>query len=255
MKNFNRIKEKFVSKTVIADDIRMIKKILRLLSKVVIHFNNNPKRTPFQKNGFVIHENFLDSNEITQLKIAIENEIATQSIEHSKRKSKDKTGDYDVNFYDIDLLKIDFKGKNILIKKIEQKMLEVIECRHIRFDAINLYKTENLSNPRCYHVDSYSHRYIKGFIYLKDVTLDDGPYSYLKSSHNSIFRKTLNLLFNFATKSELTDFRLFNNSFEKQVFCSSAGTLIISDQLGAHAGTNQKPGRNREMLSFGFIAE
>lgn len=118
---------------------------------------------------------------------------------------------------------------------------------------VNLYVNADVQQTRGFHVDSWGVNQFKAFVYLTDVNaLADGPYTYVLESPNDgeleVLNKQLNL--SFRAKS-LTDVRLFDPSKVMPVL-AEAGSLVVSNQTGAHGGWPQKEGHKRCVLALNF---
>lgn len=115
---------------------------------------------------------------------------------------------------------------------------------------INAYLNEGITKTRGFHVDSYKSRY-KAFVYLTDVlTLDDGPYTYVPASHeNSAYHRanqTLSSNLPNSTETPLIDMSRVIPILGRK------GTLVISDQSGAHRGFPQASSAVRKVLVMNY---
>lgn len=117
----------------------------------------------------------------------------------------------------------------------------------------NIYINNSVGNTRGFHVDDYTHKSFKLFVYLTNVdSLNDGPYCYVAGSHapdRSLenFNYLLNELFDcIATDSNIVD-------FEKVIpILGKKGVIIISNQSGSHRGHPQAIGASRLVAVFHF---
>ena len=110
---------------------------------------------------------------------------------------------------------------------------------------LNVYVNEGIEKTRGFHVDSYG-EHMKAFIYLTDVlTLADGPYTYVLDSHKpgpfQRFNRAIASQLVPATETPLVDLR------KMLPVLAPAGSLVVSDQSGAHRGFPQSPGRKRKV--------
>ena len=117
------------------------------------------------------------------------------------------------------------------------------KSHQLRAKNLNLYMNSGITRTRGFHVDAYRKK-LKSFIYLTDVlSLDDGPYTYVRGSHiDSPYRRI-----------NQTVSRYLPNRTETPIIPRDAiipalarkGTLVISDQGGSHRGFPQKQGHTR----------
>ena len=102
------------------------------------------------------------------------------------------------------------------------------------------YNTQSNDNTRYYHVDSFRKEF-KAFVYLDDVDVGNGPYTYLRGSHKrhvTRLRKQLSGNPDGAATSFYADDvkRLLKREIQA---CGPAGTLILTDVRGLHRGSPQ----------------
>lgn len=117
---------------------------------------------------------------------------------------------------------------------------------------INAYINNGVVATRGFHVDSYGGRQIKAFIYLTDVlSLDDGPYCYVLKSHTDSGLPLLNTKIAKFLGGKATDVSVFDRS-EAIPILGKAGTLIVSNQSGAHRGHPQSKRGHRIILALNF---
>lgn len=110
---------------------------------------------------------------------------------------------------------------------------------------MNAYINESVTSTRGLHVDSYSRKQFKVFIYLTDVpSLDEGPYCYAPTSHRLPEIEEANRTLATAFGLSATDVRLCPPELPMPL-TAPRGTIIISDQGGAHRGFPQVPGARR----------
>lgn len=116
---------------------------------------------------------------------------------------------------------------------------------------LNLYINESVMETRGFHVDSYASE-IKAFIYLTDVlSLDDGPYTYVRGSHLEGVFPRLNKAIS-ADLPNQTEFPVVQ--IEDVVpITAKRGALVISDQGGAHRGFPQAAGASRIVAVMKFV--
>ena len=97
-----------------------------------------------------------------------------------------------------------------------------------------------------FHCDENSIKFIKFFIYLNDVGIDDGPLTYVRGSNS---KKPVNHLSKYRWhEDEIRD--IYGNNIV--YLTASAGDMIIADTTGFHRGT--KPlNKERSMLTLNYV--
>ena len=102
-----------------------------------------------------------------------------------------------------------------------------------------------------YHVDPNSPRFLKFFIYMDDVDMEDGPFSYVEGSHTKKFEiNGANWNQQYSWKTETID-----NIYGKEnvkFLTAKKGDLLVADTNGWHRGI--KPLRkDRTMLTLDYV--
>lgn len=115
----------------------------------------------------------------------------------------------------------------------------------VEYDNLNIYYNNDVTDTRGFHVDSYEPK-VKLFLYLTDVTIEKGPYSFTLGSQHS--RKLLkhNRRARGFSKFKETDV-LYVPQQESYAVCGRRGDLIISCQHAMHRGYPQESGSKRVM--------
>jgi|GEM_PF-901465 hypothetical protein len=125
------------------------------------------------------------------------------------------------------------------------ELLELATGATVEDRNLNAYINESVTSTRGLHVDSYSRKQFKVFVYLTDVlSLDDGPYCYAPTSHRLEGMEEANRRLAGAFGLSHTDVRLCPPELPLPLL-APAGTIIVSDQGGAHRGFPQVPGSRR----------
>lgn len=134
-----------------------------------------------------------------------------------------------------------------------KEFLEEVSGRKLFLKSMNAYVNLDVTETRGFHVDAFGVTQIKVFVYLTDVDdLKNGPYCYVLGSHQE---KPLQGVNSFASRVlGLSDTDLVMINFENAFpILGQAGTLIISDQSGAHRGFPQETGGRRALAVFNFF--
>lgn len=147
---------------------------------------------------------------------------------------------------------------------VEKVIPELTEFRHdpFVFDIVNAYyrqqfhsgllmfqhNTQSNANTRYFHVDAFS-REFKAFLYLEDVDMGNGPFTYIRGTHRSHVRRIGKQLQGNENGSP-TSFHENDvaSLLGKEVkLTAPAGTLILTDVRGLHRGSPQID-RSRSVL-------
>lgn len=134
----------------------------------------------------------------------------------------------------------------------QQLVTQVMEVGDVRPEArnLNLYLNNGVMHTRGFHVDSYS-KQLKGFVYLEDcLSLDDGPYTYVKKSHlESGFTRINKQVSSALPNHTETPCVSLQNIVP---VLAKRGALVISDQGGSHRGFPQASRHQRAVAVMNF---
>ncbi len=115
---------------------------------------------------------------------------------------------------------------------------------------LNFYLNESVSMTRGFHVDSFGERQFKIFLYLTDVeSLEFGPYCYAPTSHALEGLEAVNRPCTAALGLPGTDIVLLPQNLPVPIF-GRRGTIIASNQSGAHRGYPQAQGAFRAIAAL-----
>lgn len=115
---------------------------------------------------------------------------------------------------------------------------------------LNFYLNESVTRTRGFHVDSYGGKQFKVFMYLTDVqSLDCGPYCYAPTSHALDGFESINRRCSVALGLKATDITLLPATLPIPVL-GPRGTIIASNQSGAHRGYPQARGARRAIAAL-----
>ena len=97
-----------------------------------------------------------------------------------------------------------------------------------------------------YHCDENSYKFLKVFIYLNDVNLEGGPFTFAIGSHK-------NKIFLYQSKYHYTDSEINNVYTKNKIFHATAdlGDIILGNTRGFHKGTKVK-NKERTMITLNF---
>lgn len=166
-----------------------------------------------------------------------------------------KRGGVDMGMFDIfhlDKLLAEAAG---ILEKIKQAGLEKIFSElvgtEMKLMNVNAYVNEDITSTRGFHVDSWGKAQFKAFVYLTDVSeLADGPYTYVLGTAGNPQFITANQELS-ANRPKTTDVSVYPSSGVLPIL-APAGSLVISNQNGAHRGWPQKIGHKRCILALNF---
>lgn len=131
-------------------------------------------------------------------------------------------------------------------------MMEAVLPGEFELRNVNAYINRGVVSTRGFHVDSYGGNQIKAFVYLTDVTtLENGPYCYVIGSHSASGFPMLNTALAKFLGRQITDVSAFERTNALPLLGES-GTLLVSNQSGAHRGYPQTPDGERVLLALNF---
>lgn len=180
-----------------------------------------------------------------------------EQIVGSRRLFVNKRTRCDVGMFDV--FNVDSYKSDLILQLIcdlKSYVLDVLNetkrYRNYEYTNCNLYVNRSVTETRGFHMDDPNNS-VKCFLYLSDVlSVDDGPYCYVAGSHllgNSSLYDADRLLN--GVKDVPSDRALLEQEKMVVVF-GKAGSLVISDQSGAHRGIPQREGRERMLLMLRF---
>lgn len=209
-----------------------------------------------EKNGYAKIENFIDYNLIDDI----------------NRKTQEILNDASHPYNQNKISQIDAKNSKPYIQVL-QPLVSVPEIHSIVFNdfiidiagayldcqpafgTCNLRKSFVNSLPeegtQLYHVDPNSPRFLKFFIYMDDVDMEGGPFSYVEGSHTKKFEINgfnWNRQYRWPTK----DINKIYGEENVRFLTAKKGDLLVADTNGWHRGV--KPTRNdRTMLTLDYV--
>lgn len=220
----------------------------------------------FNKNGFLIVENVLPEDVlqtiITRSNKLIDNDyliIENQGNTYTKRVLLDKESCckiFDQNLYQY--IKHNTKLNNALRYVAASKNPPFIYY-------LDIIHGDNANDPqKKFHRDTFFSS-MKAWLFLEDVTLEDGPFQYIPGSH----KLTLKRLYSEYKKSILCSMGKESNHYSKQgsfrfdeneilsiynsapkKFCVNRNTLVIADTFGIHKRSEAPSNKSRKSIWF-----
>lgn len=220
------------------------------------------RRTFFSKNkgvaefsGIRIEPGFLAESDVDNLYAIINNIVNDKNVNSGEAIFQLRgEGGHDEGMLDIkhiDKIIPDFSNK-IKIEKILDILNDELGQK-LRVLNINCYWNQGVQHTRGFHADSHTKEQYKAFIYLTDVVDDlDGPYCYIPWSQLPSLYRYKCIISNYMNNKPLTDYNSCNN---QEIIKAKApkGSLIISNQNGAHRGWPQGENNKRALISINLI--
>ena len=234
-------------------------------------FNNIDKNSynylqHFFDNGYQVEENLLPEAEFAELKkealLAIKNQET--NIKENDEKNISENG---LNYV---ILNIDEKIKNLYPRLYNFKHNNFIKnffstCEQVkdyhlycRVEKVEVLDGDHTDSNKEYHYDTF-HNTFKCWLFINKVELEDGPFRYVKSSHNFSIKRfffewlqsiTFSLKKNidpsFRVNKKLKD-KLDNNAICMTV---NENTLVMANTHGLHRRGDAKKGRMRIAIQF-----
>jgi len=231
--------------------------------KIVSSYNLINELNNLKKDGIVKLNNFYGKQHLKNVNDRF-TELATNSFKdfkftvHPSLKNL-KSNEDNINYYEVQsltnyiylrepLLFLD----DILILLNNPKLLSLLQdyfnCIP-KLTGINIRRSfvNNLTDMETnyYHRDENSYNFLKMFIYLNDVDLDSGPFTYVIGSH-----KDKNKI---KEKYHFNDNEIINKYSKNNIFYSTAnlGDVIVANTRAFHKGTKVKT-KERTMITLNF---
>lgn len=238
---------------------------LKLIASEIIHKQNYVSRNNTEVNyqiqkdiktdGCSFIENFLDEDTCARLR-----RIADEFIlEHPEFVTLESNGN-DKRVYKVDKYTDSFNLPAVdeIANDLFRDFSFIIKPDHFMLLGVINAGSDNLGSGGGWHRDSpFSHQF-KTILYLSDVTLDNGPFQYIKGSHiySSLNKsaKYLNKEISSRRFSEdevkvLVDNQIVQNP---TTFIGKAGSLLIADTRGLHRGSPLKSGNRYALTRYHF---
>ena len=125
----------------------------------------------------------------------------------------------------------------------------------ININTISQYNEPIPAGCRGYHFDSYLNQF-KSFVYLNDVTEENGPHDYRVGS-NAVTRANMRRAY-MSIRSENTsvsDAEAEATGYPHRTFPGERGTVLLVDTRGIHQGANLKTGHRLALTGYWYLKE
>jgi hypothetical protein len=153
-------------------------------------------------------------------------------------------------WHDIDIINISELKDLVADEGIKEIIARYLGCSPV-LDMIASWWTfpndeASSGSAQLYHFDLDRIKWIKAFVYLSDVGLNNGPHAYVKGSHLNVDKKI-------GRDGRYTDEEVFSiyPREDEVVFTRPAGTVILEDTLGLHKGVPATEG-HRFIFEFEY---
>ncbi len=222
--------------------------------------NLSPDADHLARTGYVQLRQYVDAGRCAALKEQVDTLL--QRVQKTTRlpsgalveyRGKEAGNDWDHGMVDIQDAHLEFE---IVAQALEDpRALEV--CQQASTRAMQplrgyVYVNRGVSKTRGLHSDSFFPYDYKGLVYLTDVADDaDGPYTYLPKSHRFNWGKYASIFGALGGRRLSSDYRRSRDP-RAQRFHAPAGTMVLSDQNGYHAGWPQQEGHERYVMVLEF---
>lgn len=226
------------------------------------NFNGNCEEAKvLAKDGLLIIHDFLEPNVCDGLATKVrglvngahwsEDGVTTlggsKAIDRGKKFSSDTNM---IDIFDVDNAINELDRTQPLYRRITN-IINSASIEPLTISNCNVYVNRGIK-PRILHIDQFFNNQFKAFIYFTDVlTLDDGPFMYVKGSHLCSSKKINSFITNYENGSYRTDMPLYDYD-EAHACLGERGTLIISDQNGVHGAHPQPIDKERILLMLNY---
>jgi hypothetical protein len=163
----------------------------KILYKVKYFFHNN-KNILLDKSGYIAIEDFLSEEEFFDLQK--EFNLAIKDENFSKKYNDYGEGVEAVHVYLDDKIKLKYpmlykfykneRINNLFINNELKKKLNIV----VKLEELKSKVNSAMDKSKNFHYDTYYNTF-KGWFYLQDVTLEQGPLTYVEGSHKFSIRR------------------------------------------------------------------
>lgn len=214
----------------------------KIQSLFYINKRANASYQELVENGYTLINNFFSNQQLEKLKTTINNDLLKLEDSHSQDGAQ-----YIVK--NIEYFKIFSQSE---LEEFKTKILNIAQpyLGKINSSSLNIYfhavkkpndsVEDKLDINLLMHSDTF-HKTLKGFLYLEPLTIEDGPFEYIKSSNKLNKKRLLREYKNSSNELILRrdhggwrfedDFYKHNESIK---FTGIANTMIVADTFGLH---------------------
>jgi hypothetical protein len=122
-------------------------------------------------------------------------------------------------------------------------------------NTISQYNVPIESGCRGFHIDSYLNQF-KSFVYLNDVTEENGPHDYLLGSNALTLRNMKRAHTSMKTlQTGVSDAEAEATGYRHKTFPGPKGTVLLVDTRGIHQGANLRSGYRLALTGYYYLEE
>jgi hypothetical protein len=143
---------------------------------------------------------------------------------------------------------------------LDKKLLEIVARYlgmwpqlHAIGAWINFPTADNAKQSQLWHRDPEDFRLVKVFIYLEDVSADNGPFSYIPETQPFGARAAVNPVHGHSKRITDEEMQAAIPAQDWFACTGPAGTMILADTVGFHRGGKPKVG-HRILITFSYTS-
>jgi hypothetical protein len=217
--------------------------------------------------GFDLQKEFLDKEDFDNVRKEYYDAINNPKYSKKILQTNEFKESIEITSVDIDeKIKIEYPNLYNLMfnKKIRDFFINCEQKKdikiYIHLEKIKTINNLNLDSQKKYHYDTFYNTF-KAWLYIDDVTLDDGPFFYIKNSHKvSVKRFFIEWIFSilYAFNKNIDPSFRFGNSSKNQKklnaiakkFDNNKNTFITANTHGLHRRGDSKLNTIRNSIHF-----
>ena len=244
----------------------LLAKFIRFVNFIINRKDYNFLPNSFFHDGYLIKENFLDIEYFNNIKKEFEYLINNKSTDVWKNEENNFNTSIKMLTYDFQINNEEKKEYPNLIKLFDNEVINSYFrsaenkkkiLLYMRVERIITLDEKQVDYNGNWHVDTF-HDTHKAFFYLTDVSVEHGPYNFVKGSHKFSLYRTLWEYKNsvkFSLGKSLIHFILNskeskNSELKKIDFPSKKNTFFMSNTHGFHRRGPAKTGSVRDSITF-----
>jgi len=215
--------------------------------------------TSLKENDVYILEKMFSKEQCNKIITTLNNKIYSNKVTKETKKINILENNNNIwwNEHINEIYELDFIQEFITNKYLLHILQDYLGTEPIFFSS-NFWASYpgKVENTEKFHQDYDDTKFLKLFIYINDVTINNGPHSYIKKSLKNIVDS--DILKNYKYRpSQRLDENIFIKHTKNDIIniTGNEGTLIIENTKGFHKGTNVKQGKRYILqLLFGTSA-
>jgi hypothetical protein len=211
-------------------------------------------RESLRRDGCALVPNFLPRDACANLI-----EQGRQTIAHQPNHVSLESNNSDKRIYGVDKLISDYRimPATKLLDDCARAFYRTADIDYFQMLGNITYNDNNLGSGGGWHRDSpFSHQF-KFILYLSDVGLENGPFEYIKGTHNA--KEVVNYtrrcglsLSQYRFSEKEVESILKDSSYDLATITGCAGALLIADVKGLHRGRPLQSGERWATTRYYF---